>query len=85
VIGVSFGTLPKGATSGIRTSQVRLGILCRFQEHHGLFGEDRVSISERHWSVCEFMCWSQNSIGLFGGIGFGGVDHLETLLGFYLT
>ena len=42
-----------------------------------------MSISELCWSVCEIMCLSQNSVGLFVRIGFGRVDRSETQAGFH--
>ena len=57
--------------------------MCRSLDHHGLFGRDRVSISERRWSIHEIVHRSQNNVGLFVGIGFGGVDHSETHIGFH--
>jgi len=59
------------------------GIVCRPQEHRGLFVGDCVLISKRHWSVRGIVCRSQNIVELFVGIGLGGVDHLETHLGFH--
>jgi len=47
------------------------------------FDQDRVSISERCWSVREIMCRSQNSVGLFVGIGLDGVDSSKTRIGFH--
>ena len=38
-----------GATSGIKASQIRRAIVCRFQEHWLLFGGARVQISEQRW------------------------------------
>jgi len=84
-------------TSGIKASQVRLRIVCQSQDHRGLFGRDRVSILERHWTVREFVCRSQSDVGLIVGscvdlrtvlvlvvgIGLGGEDHLKTRLGFH--
>jgi len=42
-----------------------------------------VSISDRRWSLREIVCESQNNVGLFVRIGFGGEDSFETLLGFH--
>jgi len=47
-----------GATSYIRASQVRCGIMCQFQEHFLLFGGDHVSILEQHWDCL----WDRLSI-----------------------
>jgi len=40
------------------------GIICRFQEHGGLFDGDCASISERRWSVHGIMCRSHNIVGI---------------------
>ena len=47
-----------------------------------MFDGDRASISKWRWTICEIVCRSQNKVGLFLGIEFGGVDRLETRLGF---
>ena len=49
----------------------------------GVFREDRISILERRWTVREIVRRSQNIIRLFFGIGFGGLDHSKTCLGFH--
>jgi len=52
------GFLQQGTTSDIKASQIRREIVCRFQEHLGLFGKDHVSISERRGTVHGIMCRS---------------------------
>ena len=49
----------------------------------GLFGGDRMLISERYWSVSMIVCRSQNNVELFIGIMFGGLDRSETRLRFH--
>ena len=52
-------------TSSIRASQVRHGIVCRFQEHWLLFGGNRVSISEQRWDcLWDHVSISKQHVGL---------------------
>jgi len=65
------------STSGIRASQVRRGIVCRFQEHLLLFGRDRVSISEQHWDcLWDHVSISKQRLNCLRN-QFGGVNRFE--------
>ena len=57
-LGFSHWLLSRLATSSIRASQVRRGIIWWFQGNQLLFGGDRVSISERRWDYL----WDRVSI-----------------------
>jgi len=65
------------ATSGIRASQVRRGIVCWVRRHQLLFGGDRVSISKRHsdW-LWDCVLISKQRVD-YSRIQFEGVDCFE--------